>query len=170
MVGDEQTRVRSSCSGLLALFLIFTIILLGVHATPPPHHHINVCHFVPTEEELAQIVEQQMNQEDVNEYSHKVITIKKYSAREPILISILENEAEEPQVFLYLAQAILPSGKPIGEFKSFDEHLPMRKCGDKKVFYNDQTLELSNDQRTGGGVTFEWVAPHTKSKETVTVM
>lgn len=70
---------------------------------------------------------------------------------------------------MYLAQAVVSSGKPIGHFKSFDERLPMRKCDDKQVFYNDQSL-VSGEEPLRGGVTFEWVAPNTKARETVTVM
>lgn len=78
-----------------ALFVL-AFVLSGVQLvkSSPIHHHINVCHFIPTDEELDQIVQQQTDQEDVNEYSHKVITIKKYTARVPIVSECKINVKE----------------------------------------------------------------------------
>lgn len=147
-------------------------MIFGTFATNP-RHHINVCRYVPSDEELQEIIDRQGNLNDgenVNEYSHKVIKIKKFSPREGILISILEDEDEEPQQYLYLAQALLSSGKPVGHFKTFDEYLPMRKCGEKEVFYNDENIEIPGDELLNGGVTFEWIAPNKKIKGSVTVL
>lgn len=53
-----------------------------------PRHHINVCRYVPSDEELQEIIDRQEDLNDggnVNEYSHKAIKIKKFSPRENIL-------------------------------------------------------------------------------------